>query len=65
MKADKPETMTGLSDRMISIEYSLNVLHSISNLMRADKRRNTQFVNGAKKLEALFVFPNNSGLVSG
>jgi hypothetical protein len=65
MKAGIQETITQISDRMISIEYSLNVIHQISHLTRADKRRNTQFIDGAKKLEALLVFPNNSGLASG
>jgi len=65
MKAGKPETITRLSDRMISIEHGLNVIHYISHLISADKHRNTQFINGAKKLEAFQVFPNDSGLASG
>jgi hypothetical protein len=65
MKTGKPETILRLSDGMISIEHSLNVIHSISHLIRADKRRNTQFINGAKQLEALLVFQNDSGLASG
>jgi len=50
---------------MISIELSLNLRHYFSHLIRADKLRNTQFINNAKKLEALLVFPNDSGLASG
>jgi len=50
---------------MISIEYSLNGILSISHLIRDDKRRNTQFINGAKKLEELIVFSNDSSLASG
>jgi len=64
MKVGKTETLTRLSDRN-AIEHSLNVIHSISHLIRADKRRNTQFIHGAKKLEVLLVFPNDSGLASG
>jgi len=50
---------------MISIEHSLNVIHQISPLSGADKRMNTQFINGTKKLEALIVFPNDLGQASG
>jgi len=64
MKVSKTKTLTRLSDRN-AIEHSLNVIHQLSNLIRADKCRNTQFIHGAKKLEALLVFPNDSGLASG
>jgi hypothetical protein len=64
MKEGKPETITWLNDQMISIEHSVNVIHSISPLLRADKSKNTQFINGTKKLRALFVFPGDSGLSS-
>jgi len=37
----------------------------MTHLIRADKCRNTQFINGSKKLEGLLVFPNDSGLASG
>ena len=65
MKVGKPETITWLSNQLISIKHSLNVSHKMSHLIRADKHRNTQFFIGGKKLEALLVFPNNSGLPSG
>jgi len=64
MKVSKTETLTRLSDRN-AIEHSVNVIHQIPHLSRADKRRNTQFIHGAKNLEALVVFPNDSGLASG
>jgi hypothetical protein len=64
MKVSKTKTLTRLSDGN-AIEHSLNVIYHISHLIRADKRRNTQFSHGAKKLEALLVFPNDSGLASG
>jgi len=65
LKVGKTKTITQLSNRMISIECSLNVIHLISHLIRADKRRITQFINGAKMLEALLEFPNDSALESG
>jgi hypothetical protein len=65
MNRGKLETMARLSDRMISIEYSLNVIDQISHLIRADKWRNIQFINGAQGLEANLLFPNASGLASG
>jgi len=64
MEVSKTETLTRLSDRN-AIERSPNVIHQISHLIRADKRRNTQFIHGAKELEVLLVFPNDSGLASG
>jgi len=65
MKAAKTETITRLSDPMISIKRSLNVIHEISHLVRANEPRNTQFINGAKKMEAHHVFPNDSSLGCG
>jgi len=64
MNVGQTETLTRLSDGNV-IEHSLNVILSISHLIRADKRRNTEFINGAKRLEALLVFPNDSGLAGG
>jgi len=61
MKAGIPATITRLSNRMISIKHRLNVIHQISHHIRADKCRNTLFINGAKKLKVLLVFPNESG----
>jgi hypothetical protein len=65
VKAGKPETISQLSNRMISIEHSLNVINYIFNCIRGDKRRNTKFINDAKKRKAHVVFPNDSGLASG
>jgi len=59
------ETITQLSDRNISITHGVDVIHSISHLSMANKSRNTQFINGAKKLEALLVFADYSFLVRG
>jgi hypothetical protein len=64
MKVRKSETLTRLSD-WNAIEHSLNVIQQNSHLIRADKHRNTEFIHGAKKLEALLVFPHDSGLASG
>jgi len=50
------ETITQLTNRKISIKHAVNVIHFIPNLLRADKSRNTQCINGAKKLEVLLVF---------
>jgi hypothetical protein len=41
---------------MISIKPGVNVIHSISHLIGSDGSRNTQFINGKKKQEALLVF---------
>jgi len=59
------KTITQLSDRKISIKHGVDVIHSISHLIRANKSRNTQFINSAKKLEALLVFADYSFLASG
>jgi len=59
------ETITQLSDRKISIKHGFDVIHSISHLIRANESRNTQFINGARKLEALLVFTDYSFLASG
>jgi len=59
------ETITQISDRKISIKHCVHVIHSISHLIRANESRTTQFINGAKKLEALFVFADHSFLPSG
>jgi hypothetical protein len=58
------ETITQLSNRKISNKHGVNVIHSISNLIWANESRNTQFINGAKKLEALLVFADYSFLAS-
>jgi hypothetical protein len=50
---------------MISIEHHFNVFQTISQLIMADKYRDTQFTNGTKKKVAHLVFGNDSGLVSG
>jgi len=59
------ETITQLSDRKISIKHGVDVIHCISHLIRANERRNTQFINGAKKLEVLLVFADYAFLASG
>jgi len=58
------ETITQLSVRKISIKHGVNVIHSISHLIRANKSRNIQFINGGKKLEALLVFADYLFLAS-
>jgi hypothetical protein len=65
MNVGKTKILTRLSNRMISINHSLNVINSISHLIRADKRRNTQLINGAKKHEVLIAFPNNLKVATG
>jgi len=59
------KTITQLSDPTISIKHGADVIHSISHLIGANESRNTQFINGAKKLEALRVFADYLFLVSG
>jgi len=59
------ETTTPLNDPKISIKHGVDVIHSISHLISANESRNTQFLNGAKKLEALHGFADFSFLVSG
>jgi len=59
------ETITQLSNRKISIKHGVDVIHSISHLIRANKSRNTQFINGSKKMEVLLVFADYSFLASG
>jgi len=54
------ETITQLRDRKISIKHGVDVIHSISHLIRANKSRNTQFIHGGKKLEALIPFADYS-----
>jgi len=49
---------------MISNKHGLNVIHYISHPIMADICRNTQFIKGAKMLEALVVFPNDLSLAS-
>jgi len=59
------KTITLLSDQKISIQHGVDVSHSISHRIRANESRNTQFINGSKKLEALLVFADYSLLASG
>ena len=59
------ETIIQLSDWKISIKHGVDVIHSISHPIRANESRNTQFINGAKKLEVLLVFADYSFLASG
>jgi hypothetical protein len=50
---------------MILMKHGVNVIHSISHLIRSDESRHTQFLNGTKKLEALPVFAEYFYLASG
>jgi hypothetical protein len=59
------ETITQLSDRKISITYGVDVIHSISHLIRVNESRNIQFIHSAKKLVVLLVFADYSFLASG
>jgi len=59
------ETVTELRDPMTSMKLGVNVTHYISHLIRADESRNTQFLNGPKKLEALVAFADLLHPVSG
>jgi len=65
MKSKYTESITQLNDWLISIEYDVNYIYYISHLSRGDEHRNTQFINGAKKMEALLVFADNVSLLSG
>jgi len=57
------ETISQLSDRKISIKDDVDVVHFISHPIRANESRNTQFINGAKKLDVILVFADYSFLV--
>ena len=59
------ETITQSSDEKISIKHGVDVIHSISHLIRPNESRNTQFINSAKKLEVLLEFADYSFLASG
>jgi len=59
------KTITQLSDRKISMKHGVDVIHFIPHLITANEYRNTQFINGAKKLEALLLFADYSFLASG
>jgi hypothetical protein len=59
------ETITQLSDQKVSIKHGVDVIHSISHLIRTNICRYTQFINGAMMLEALLVFADNLFLASG
>jgi len=58
------KTITGVSNQMISLDYGVNVIHYFSHLVWADECRNTWFINGTRKVQALLVFPNYSYLAS-
>jgi len=51
--------------QMIAIKHGVNVIHCISNLVRAYESRNTQFIISPKKLEALGVFADYLYLACG
>jgi len=59
------KTIIQLCDRKWSIKHAVDVIHSISHLIRANESRNTKFINGAKKLEVLLLFADYSFLASG
>jgi len=59
------ETITRLSDSMVSIAHTINVTQYFFNLIWADETRNRNFINGAKMLQAPLVFAGNSYLVGG
>jgi len=50
---------------MISIKHGVDVIHHVSYLIRVNESRNTQFINGAEKLEAPIVFADYSFLARG
>jgi len=50
---------------MISIEHGVDVIHYFSHLIRAKQSCNSKFINGAKRLEALLVFAEDSYRGSG
>jgi len=50
---------------MISLKDGVNVIHCFSHLIRANKSRNTQFINHTKKLEVLLVTADYPYLVRG
>jgi len=58
------ETITWWYSEMISKKHAVDVFHYFSHLIRANECRNTQFINGTKKLEAHLVFADYSYLVS-
>jgi len=64
-KSRYTETITELSNQSIIIKHAVDVIHSISHLIRANESRNTQFIHGAKRLEALLVFADYVLLGSG
>jgi len=57
--------ITQLSHQKISFKHGVDVIHTITHPIRANESRNTQFINSAKKLEALLVFADYSFLASG
>jgi hypothetical protein len=59
------ETIIQLCDQQMSIKDAVDVIHSVSHLIRANKCGNIQFINGAKKLEVLCVFTDHSFLAIG
>jgi len=59
------EPMTWPSDWMILITHGVNVIHSITHLIRSGESRNIQFINGVRKIQELLVLADQSFLVSG
>jgi hypothetical protein len=52
-------TVTWLSDQMISALHAVNVIDYIAHLIRINKRRNTQCICDPKLLEVVPVFADN------
>jgi len=50
------ETITQLSDWMISTEHAVYAIHYFSYLIGANESRNSQFIIGTTRLEMLLVF---------
>jgi len=50
---------------MIWNEHCVDVIHYFSHSIKADESRDTQFINGAQKPEALLVFADDSDMGGG
>jgi hypothetical protein len=59
------QTRTRQSDWKVSIKHGVNVIHSITHLIRSDESRNNKFINGARTPEAFLVWAQYSYLASG
>jgi len=59
-KSRYTETITQLSNRMISFKHGVNGFDISCHLIRADTCRKTQFINWAEKLQVLLAHADNS-----